>query len=317
MPAIQDSIDAYLTEKQADVSRSTAQNHRYQLSQFESWCANSGIDKLSALDPIDLSKFRRARTEALNSNTMYNQLSVLRLYLRFCHRMGWVREELPESIVLPTRSGDARDRSIDPDRAASILDDLESYKYASRDHVVLAVLWTTGARIGGLRALDVDDVHLDEGWIDIQHRPKEGTPLKNASGGEREVNIHGWVADILRDWIDDRRPAVTDSHGRKPLVASSDGRLARSSIRRCVYSLTACAGIDEGCSCGSSYPSRCDDSVAPHDIRRSSISAWLDKGHDVPLVSGRCDVSPKTIEKHYDVRSEAEKRQLRKDAFDM
>ncbi|WP_343233728.1 site-specific integrase [Natronosalvus amylolyticus] len=231
--------------------------------------------------------------------------------------MGWCTEQVPEAIVLPTRDGVARDSAIDPDRVASILDDLERYHYASIDHVLLALIWTCSMRISGVRTLDVKDVHHLDRWCNVAHRPDTGTPLKNKEKSEREVNLHGWVADILNAWINDRRPDVTDPHGREPLLGSNHGRLARSSIRRRIYALTACGGIDDGCTCEAKRNSKCNESVSPHDIRRSSISAWLDNGVDPSLLSQRVDTSQETMEQHYDIRSPSQKRKLRRDAFDM
>lgn len=318
MPTIPEAIEAYKAERSTELSESSLRNHTYQLKQFRIWAGGAGgLDKLDDIDPIDLSRFRRARSGDLNSNTMYNQLCVLRLFLRFAHRMGWVSEDLPESIVLPTRAGRSRDSSIDPDRIGGIIDDLERYEYASLDHVLLSLLWTCSLRIGGVRAIDLADLHLDDGWVELVHRPGAGTPLKNKDGSEREVNLHGWVCDVLRDWIENRRPDCTDSHGREPLLTVGTGRLSRTSVRRHVYWLTACGGLTEACACSADRPSKCDASVSPHDIRRSSISAWLDRGTDPGLLSGRVDTSQSTMEKHYDVRSESQKRELRRDAFDM
>jgi site-specific recombinase XerC len=318
MPTVEEAIKAYLADRQSELSSSSLQNHRYQLKQFKQWTRGAGsVDNLDDVEPLTLSKFRRYRSNSINSNTMYNQLSVLRLFLRFCHRMGWVPESLPESIVLPTRAGRSRDSSIDPDRVAAILDDLERFEYAGLDHVILSLIWTASFRISGLRALDVDDVKSREQWVNVAHRPGKETPLKNKEDSEREVNLHGWVCDVIDTWIDDRRPDTRDDFGRKPLLASVYGRLAHSSIRERVYNLTACGSLDEGCACGASPVTACDDVVSPHDVRRSSISAWLDDGAEPELLSGRVDTSTKTMEKHYDVRSETQKRELRRDAFDM
>jgi len=314
---ISEAVESYLTDRQSELSDSSLQNHHYQLDQFLKWAGGAGeLDHVGDIDPIDVSRFRRARSDDINTNTMYNQLTVLRLFLRFCHRMGWVEESLPESIVTPTRNGKARDSSIDPDRLASILDDLERFEYASLDHVILSLLWTASLRIGGLRAIDVGDVNLDDQFIGMQHRPESNTPLKNKQGSEREVNLHGWVCDVLRAWIDDRRPECIDSHGREPLVTTGRDRLHTSSVRVRVYKLTACGGLGEGCVCSDSA-SKCDDSVSPHDIRRSSISAWLGDGTEPELLSGRVDTSTSTMSEHYAIRTLTERRQTRRDAFDM
>ena len=191
---VPDAVESYLTERSSELSDSSIQNHRYQLKQFRQWCHGAGD-----VNPLDLSRFRRYRSSDLNSNTMYNQLSVVRLFLRFCHRMGWVEEALPESIVLPTRSGRSRDRSIDADRAGEILDGLERYQFASFNHVLFSLLWTCGMRIGTVRSLDVGDSHLDEQWTDVVHRSETDTPLKNGDDSTREVNLHGWIVDILEE----------------------------------------------------------------------------------------------------------------------
>ena len=312
------AIDAYLTDRASELSDSSIQNHRYQLKQFREWCNGPGeTDSISAIEPLDLSKFRRYRSADINPNTMYNQLSVCRLFLRFCHRMGWCEEEIPNSIVLPTRAGRSRDDSIDPDRVASILDKLETYRYASFDHVLLSLLWTCSFRIGAIRAFDVQDLHLNERWVDVVHRPETGTPLKNKEDSEREVNLHGWVCDVLRAWVKDVRPDVEDDHRREPLLSTQNGRVSRATIRRHVYNLTDCSGIDGGCDCVPDYAKCPSASVAPHDIRRSSITAWLDDGTDISLLSGRVDSSQSTLSEHYDVRTETQKRELRRNAFDM
>ena len=43
-------------------------------------------------------------------------------------------------------------------------------------------------------ALDVDDYNADEMYVEVHHRPEDGTPLKNQEKAEREVNLHEWVA---------------------------------------------------------------------------------------------------------------------------
>jgi hypothetical protein len=57
--------------------------------------------------------------------------------------------------------------------------------------------------------------------------------------------------------------------------------------------------------------------VKPHSIRRSAITYWLNEGHAKQLVSDRMDVSPDVIDQHYDARSAEEKREMRRDMFEM
>ncbi|ERH09506.1 MAG: hypothetical protein J07HX64_01263 [halophilic archaeon J07HX64] len=43
----------------------------------------------------------------------------------------------------------------------------------------------------------------------------------------------------------------------------------------------------------------------------------MNDGHSKELLSDRMDVNTDTLEKHYDARTESEKRQLRREQFDM
>lgn len=307
---VDDAVDIYLKNKSQRVSDSTLRNNTDQLHRFLEWCESEDLEWIADIEPVDIARFRRHRAEHINSNTMYNQLSVLRMFLEFCERMGWVESNLSESIILPDREGRARDREISSDRVQLILDDLGKYEYGSVDHVVVGLLWVCSFRIGTIRSLDLPDLQLADDWIDINQRPGTGTPLKNGSDSEREVAIPGWLSECLDSYISDIR-RVSDDSDRQPVVVSrQSNRLARSSIRRIVYTLTDCGGVLEDCSCDC-RSSKCSESVSPHDIRRASISAMLSEGNNTQLVGDRVDCSADVIEEHYDNRSEAEKRQLR------
>ena len=62
--------------------------------------------------------------------------------------------------------------------------------------------------------------------------------------------------------------------------------------------------------------SSCPSSVTPHPIRRGYITYLLQAGVPVEVVSDRCNVSPKVIEMHYDVRSEEDKMRQRREVLD-
>ena len=62
---------------------------------------------------------------------------------------------------------------------------------------------------------------------------------------------------------------------------------------------------------------KCPGSVSPHPLRRSAITNFLNDGHSKELISDRMDVSVDVLEKHYDARSESEKRELRREMFEM
>lgn len=85
-----------------------------------------------------------------------------------------------------------------------------------REHVILALLWHTGIRLGALRAIDVADYDADDRVIEIRHRLETGTPLKNKSAGVRDVNVSPNYASMLNAYIKHHGPSA-----RKPSCAGT------------------------------------------------------------------------------------------------
>jgi hypothetical protein len=52
-------------------------------------------------------------------------------------------------------------------------------------------MWHTMMRVGGVHALDVEDYHPDKQYVEVRHRPDEGTPVKNKGDGERPKRRSG------------------------------------------------------------------------------------------------------------------------------
>ncbi|WP_321168977.1 site-specific integrase [Halorubrum sp. CBA1125] len=234
-------------------------------------------------------------------------------------------ESLPEKVTVPSLEPgeNVRDTLMDPDEATAILSFLEQYHYASFDHVLMLLLWQTGARIAGIHGLDVDDVNPEEETIELRHRPEQGTRLKNGADGERIVAVPETTIAVVEDYIDVNRPAVTDGNGREPLFATTNGRMHKRHLSKHVYKWTCPCQYNQpcpadkdpmGCEYTGGYDSavECPHNTRPHDIRRGAITYWLKR--DVPdrAVSDRMNVSVQTLDRHYDARSKEERAEQRR-----
>ena len=323
------AVERYLKERKPEVSASTHRNHKYALKRFVEWSNESGLSDISNLDGFHIHDFKIHRREngGINEVTLYNNLCALRVFVRWLESMEVVESDVAENMILPDPDDDARDEKIDPETAEEILTYLEKFEYGTLRHALFALLWDTGFRLGTVRTLDLGDYHADKQYVEVHHRPEEDTPLKNKAKAEREVNIHGWVCEVLDDYVEMHRDDVTDKYGREPLFTSQHGRPVNSNLRANINALTRPCHYSGDCPHGRDtetceattmkYAQRCPSSVPPHALRRSAITAWLNDGHSKELLSDRMNVSTKTLEKHYDARTPAEKRELRADAFEM
>ena len=324
-----DAKEMYLADREGDVRDATLEAHHYRLKAFVEWCAENAIDDLRDLSGRDLFAFKSDRADDLAQTSLQGQLSTLRVFLRFAADVDAVEPQLAEKVRPPTPEDDTRERRVERDDADAILNHLRRYEYASRDHALMLTAWHTAARIGGLRALDVDDVALDDPeqpHLRFRHRRDTGEPLKNGTDGNRDVAIAPHVVDVLRDYIDERREDVEDDHGRRPLFTTTQGRLSEGWLRQTVYALTRpcetgeCPHDRDPESCDAATVrdrvSTCPSTRSPHDVRRGSISDHLARGWPIEELSERVNATPKVIRKHYDVRRARESMLTRSELLD-
>ena len=219
------ALELYLADKENELTEASLRGHKYRLGHFVRWCNEvEGIDNLNTLTGRKLHEYRLWRREDgdLNKVSEKTQMDTLRVFIRWLESIDGVEQDLSEKVLSPSITPDenSRDEMIDSDRATQVLAHLEKYEYANLQHVSFALMWHTMMRIGGVHALDVDDYHADDQYLAVGHRPDTGTPIKNKGDGERLVAVSDQVADLLDDWLAEKRPDVTDEYGRDPLLAS-------------------------------------------------------------------------------------------------
>lgn len=320
------AVEWYLEDRTNELAASSIQSHEYQLAHFIRWCKEEGIENLNSLTGRLLHKFRlwRRRDGDLNKVSEKKQMDTCRIFIRWLEAVDGVEQDLSEKVQSPSlsRGEDARDVMLESDRARKILAYLAKYHYASVEHVSTALAWHTMMRTGSIHALDVGDYDRSEQYLEVRHRPDTGTPIKNKSNGERLVALSNQMCELLDDWLATKRPDVIDPHEREPLLASNQGRLAKSTIRTYVYQWTrpCVLGAEcpherdiEDCEAGDrGHYSKCPSSVSPHAIRRGSITHSLNSDWPETAVSGRANVSQTVLRRHYDSRSERERMEKRR-----
>lgn len=325
----EEAIEMYLTARRTDgLADSTLYTHEKRLRKFVEWCDETGVEAMEDVDGLSVHKYKNWKSKGIKPVTLKSYIDTLRVFIRFCERIELVDDGLAEKIdsIALSREQNRSETTIDAERAQHAIEYMGRWEYCSRQHVTVTLLWRLGCRLGALRALDLQDVDLQERFVEFKHRPETGTPLKNKKAGERTAAITRDTAELLRDWISEKRPDMECEHGRDALLTTQNGRISRQCIRRTTYAKTRPCELGQGCphgrspdDCRATEHSRayeCPSSVSPHPFRRGAITHWLTKGVDQPVVSGRMDVTADVIEQHYDSRSEREKMEARRQFLD-
>lgn len=325
--APQAAMDLYLDARKEELSKATLSTHTYRVQAFVDYLELQGIRNMNDVGGRDIHAYRVYRREEddLKAVTLQGQLSTVKQFLRLCASVDAVPENLPEKVLLPNvgKAERSDDTKLGAARTEAILDYLSRYEYASRKHVILLLLWRTSMRRGGLRAIDVDDFDPEEPSLSLRHRPEEDTPLKNGLWGERDVSLHPYVGEVVADYIDGPRKDRPDQYGRDPLITTTQGRAALSTIQNIVYGMTRPCKLGEPCphdrdpdECDAAqfnYSSSCPSSRSPHQVRTGSISAHLDAGTPKAVLSDRADASEQILDEHYDKATQREKMRRRRD----
>jgi integrase len=321
-----DAKQRYLKKKKSHVSDKTIYNYNTALKRFLEFLDERKIDDMRGVDSDEIVRFESWRLDAVKPITCRNDIRTVRNFIQFCESIQASPVGLHE-LVMPTKVSE--DDEICEDiltrqEASDILDYLGKYEYATNRHVIVLILWKTGMRLGGLRALDLGDFDSVRPALEIRHRPESRTPLKRKQKGERDVLLNWETADVIQDYISDVRPDVEDDWGRKPLIATRYGRAARTTIQKHVYTATRpcaynggnCPFNGETTACETrqfDQANKCPGSVSPHALRRGYVTAARNAGQPKDVTGERVNMGGKILEKHYDKGSYDEKAQRRKD----
>lgn len=319
------AVERYLKRRQSDSTESSVYAWKYRLKLFVEWCEEMDIEVVGDLRGRDLDLYYEDRAADVAPVTLEGEMFTLRKFVEYLDQLDAVEGRLHESVRIPDLDqGERTDETLLPaERALPLLDYYRESdaRRATRAHALLELMWHTGARMSGLRALDVRDVSTTNDYVEILHRPGTGTPLKNKSRGERAVAIPEDVSGVLREYIDRERMDVYDDENRAPLFPSQQGRPNPNTVRVWTYLATlpcrrtACPhGRErEGCEMTQrAHASKCPSSRSPHQVRTGSISWQLDQGLPIEIVAERVNSSPRVIEEHYDQTGRVERMERRR-----
>lgn len=322
------AVEMYLTNREDEVTKKSFQNIKSNLKVFLQWCDERDVTNMNDATGRALANFRTWRSEQVKPITLKHNLWTIKKFIRFCEQVDAVAEGTSEKVVIPetTDADEVNDSFIRASDAEDILDHLERFEYASLRHAVFFTLWHTGMRSSSLLALDLKDFHPGENKLCIRHRPTTGTALKNKEKGERNVFIKDELVTVIEDFISENRADVLDEHGRRPLFATRNTRVSRTTVQRVIYTATRPCHIGKGCphdrepdTCEANtynLACKCPSSLSPHPLRKGAITYSLNEETPKDVISDRMDVSREVLDKHYNKQSKDEQMETRRKYLD-
>lgn len=309
----------WLNKRSVSLADQTLRDYGYRIKQFTEWAEDRGVESMQDLTPWLVDEYDAKRKgDEMAPISLQNHQQTVRDWLEWAGEVGLAPEGVHTPIEIPdvAREDHVSDIRLKQEAAEQLIRSFREGRFrATKSHVTLEILWFVGCRMGGLRALDVDDVDRSAGVLEFRHRPDSDTPLKKAEKGERDVGVTEETMDIIGEWIDKHRPKVRDDYGRTPLLSTPHGRLSLSTLRTwCYFATVPCRYQD--CPHGKAQPScdwfrtteavRCPSSRSPHQVRSGSITWQRNRGMSAEVVGRRVNATPRVINKHYDLPTKRE-----------
>lgn len=250
---------------QRGLSAHTVRAYVSDLRQLSSFAREAGVEGLA---DVDLGILRgwlaQMAGRDLARSTVARHGAAVRVYYAWALRTGRVETDPSVRLGSP-KVAKTLPTVLAVTGAAALMETarelaVDGEPSALRAWACVELLYATGARVGELVALDLQDVDLD------------GRSLRVIGKGDKERVVPFGVpaATALRSWLDDGRPRLADGSGATAVFLGQRGqRWGQRQVRDAVHRLAAQADVDD---------------VAPHDLRHSAATHLLHGGSDLRTV---------------------------------
>lgn len=262
---IESAIEEYLASLRSErgLSTNTVVAYRRDLGQYAAFLTEHGVAAVEDVTPEDVGGFLGALSAAeVADSTLVRKLAAVRGLHRFA-----VAEELaghdPTVQASPPRRKVSLPKALTVGEVLALLAAPDpTTPLGTRDGALLEFMYATGARVGEVVGIHVEDVDLDG-----------KTALVTGKGAkQRYVPLGGYAVDALRRYLPVRLDLKAGSGDPGWLFLNArGGRLTRQGVFAIVRRHAARAGLD---------PRR----VSPHVLRHSAATHMVEGGADLRSV---------------------------------
>ena len=213
--------------------------------------------------------------------TIQRHLSMLKGFHRFCAREGLAEGDPTSTVRLAKKDQKLPEvLSIDQvDEMLSLFAADSSGSLGRRDCAILEVLYGCGLRVSELVGLDIECVHLGEGYLTVQGKGDKS----------RIAPLSGMAAKSLAIYLNECRSSLVKPYAQATsavFLNARGGRLTRQSVHALVAKAGRYIGIDH---------------LHPHTLRHSFATHLLEGGADLRVIQeilGHSDISTTQIYTH-------------------
>ncbi|KXP15154.1 site-specific tyrosine recombinase XerD [Tsukamurella pseudospumae] len=273
--SLEDQLRAYLDHLTVErgAAANTLSSYRRDLARYREYLSGLGVDDLGAVTEAQVSGFLVALRSGsdehppLAASSAARSLIAVRGLHRFAAAEGMAAADVARE-VRPPAPAKRLPKALPVEQVIALLEaaggDAESDTPSRlRDRAMLELLYSCGARISEVTALDVDDVDAES----------RSVVLLGKGGKQRVVPIGRPALAALDAYLVRGRPSLVKRSNPALFLNVRGGRLSRQSAWQVLSAAAERAGIDTS-----------TVHVSPHTLRHSFATHLLEGGADVRVV---------------------------------
>jgi integrase/recombinase XerC len=272
-------LDAYCTHLRSErqVSPHTLNAYRRDLNKVVAYCKQAQVAGWAELDIQHLRSFvARQHQHGQSPRSLARLLSAVRGLYQYLNREGICQHD-PASGLTPPKGERRLPKTLDTDRTAQLLDGaVEDGFLALRDQAILELLYSSGLRLSELTGLNLDQLDLGAGLVQVLGKGSKTRVLPVGSKARK----------ALEAWLPLR--AMTQPQDDAVFVSQKGKRLGPRAIQ---MRLQAAGERELG------------QNLHPHMLRHSFASHLLESSQDLRAVQellGHADIKTTQIYTHLD-----------------
>lgn len=248
-----------------NLSPHTLAAYRSDLRAFSEWAARSRCEQLEEIDRTLLRRYVSFLAERRYARrSIARKMSALRSLLTWSVSRGLLSASPAVDISAPKLDQPLPKvmRATDAARLCELPPDDDAM--GLRDRAILELLYGSGLRVAELCALDIDDVDLAHGTVQVTGKGRK----------QRRIPVGGPAGEAIRRYLADARPSLwkgssSDKATHALFLNTRGKRLGPRSVRTMITTYLSAENAPH---------------ISPHTLRHSFATHLLDGGADLRAV---------------------------------
>ena len=257
------------TEKKS--SKNTLESYLRDVEQFLAYVKASGIRKISKINSAFINEYFDSLLDRGKSQSTVSRVSAsLRCFYKYLIKIGVV-DKSPLVDIKFKSSKKKLPEILTGKEVLNLISQPSGSDYKSvRDKAMLELLYATGIKVSELIELDVTEINLQVGFLNLK-----------SSKNERVIPIYPAAVKTLQTYILNVRPAIISMPNETRLFTNMSGeKLSRQGFWKIVKYYADKAKINK--------------EITPHTLRHSFAAHLLENGaslRDIKDMLGHADIS--------------------------